>query len=81
MITLRQANNPQQAKIFERKNNIRLHLNLKDIETLNSIYKTLIQMEGVSLEFEPKLFRDGSAKHIMFSIPSGIRIKILAPGS
>ncbi|MBE9068011.1 VOC family protein [Leptolyngbya cf. ectocarpi LEGE 11479] len=83
MLTLWQANNPDKATPFDRKNNIGLHhlaLKVKDIDTLNDIYQTLIKTEGVSIEFKPELSGNGPAQHLMAYIPGGIRLELLASG-
>ncbi len=83
-ITLWQATDPDSAIPFDRKNNIGLHhlaLKVTDIDTLNSIYQTLIKTEGVSIEFPPELSSGGPSQHLMAYIPGGIRLELMAPGS
>ncbi|MBT9311007.1 VOC family protein [Leptothoe kymatousa] len=82
-ITLWQATDPNSATPFDRKNNIGLHhlaLKVTDIDTLNSIYQTMVKTEGVSIEFPPELSSGGPAQHLMASIPGGIRLELMAPG-
>lgn len=83
MLTLWQATEPDKATPFDRKNNIGLHhlaLKVKDIDTLNNIYQTLIKAEGVSIEFAPELSGNGPAQHLMAYIPGGIRLELMASG-
>lgn len=83
ILTLWQATDPDKATPFDRKNNIGLHhlaLNVKDIDTLNDIYKILIKTEGVRIEFEPELSGNGPAQHLMAYIPGGIRLELMASG-
>ncbi|MBX2865257.1 MAG: VOC family protein [Leptolyngbyaceae cyanobacterium MAG.088] len=83
ILTLWQAADPDNATPFDRKKNIGLHhlaLNVKDIDTLNSIYQTLIKTEGVNIEFPPEPSGNGPAQHLMAYIPGGIRLELMAPG-
>ncbi|MEM7062444.1 MAG: VOC family protein [Cyanobacteria bacterium P01_B01_bin.77] len=83
MLTLWQAADPGKATPFDRKNNIGLHhlaLKVKDIDTLNHIYQTLIKTEEVRIEFAPELSGSGPAQHLMAYIPGGIRLELMAAG-
>ena len=84
IVTLWQATDPVSAIPFNRKTNIGLHhlaLKVKDIDTLNSIYQTLLKTEGVEIEFEPELSSGGPSQHMIFYIPGGIRMELMAPGN
>lgn len=79
MVTLWQADTD--ASSFDRKKNVGLHhvAFLVDSEAqLNSIHDTLKQA-AIDIEFSPELLRDGPAKHMMCSEPSGIRVEFICP--
>ena len=81
MLTLWQATDPQTATPFDRKNNIGLHhlaLAVEDLDTLNRMHATLSQTTGVDIEFPPELFGSGPSQHMMFLIPGGIRMELVA---
>ena len=80
MLTLWQAKNPETATKFDRKNVIGLHhfaLKVKDAETLDRLHGQLAGEEGVDIEFAPEALGDGPAKHMMLSIPGGIRMELI----
>lgn len=81
MLTLWQAANPETAVRFDRKNTIGLHhFALRvDGDTLDSCSERLRTTEDVSIEFAPELVGDGPARHMMFVIPGGIRMELIAP--
>ncbi len=84
MITLWQANNPQQAIPFDRKNNIGLHhfaLKVENLEALKSLHQTLLNTSDVEIEFAPELSGNGPAHHMMCYIPGGIRMEFVTLGS
>ena len=81
MLTLWQAADPPNATPFDRKNNIGLHhfaLKVDNLETLNSIHQTLLQTKGVEIEFTPEPLGGGPSQHMMFYIPGGIRLELIA---
>lgn len=83
MLTLWQATDPDSATAFNRRNNIGLHhlaLKVGSIDILHSIYQTLLKTKGVEIEFEPEPSSGGPSQHMMFYIPSGIRMELMAPG-
>lgn len=80
MLTLWQAENPETATKFDRKNVIGLHhfaLKVKDAETLDRLHSQLATEKGVDIEFAPEALGDGPAKHMMLSIPGGIRMELI----
>lgn len=80
MITLWQAENPETATRFDRKNVIGLHhfaLKVKDAETLDRLHDRLKSTGGVDIEFAPEPLGDGPAKHMMLAIPGGIRMELI----
>ena len=84
MLTLWQAVNPANATKFDRKNNIGLHhfaLRVSGLETLNSLHQTLQTTEGVEIEFAPEPLGVGPTQHMMFYIPGGIRMELIAPAA
>jgi catechol 2,3-dioxygenase-like lactoylglutathione lyase family enzyme len=81
MITLWQAENPETATPFDRKNVIGLHhfaLKVVTPDALDALYGTLRKSEGVEIEFAPESLGGGPAKHMMISIPGGIRMELIA---
>lgn len=83
MITLWQAEAPADAKPFDRKNNVGLHhlalrLGPKQLEAL---HLRLESTQGVSVEFPPQNLGSGPTKHMMCSIPGGIRVEFIAPAT
>lgn len=80
MITLWQAENPETSTKFDRKNVIGLHhfaLKVKDAEALDRLHGRLGSVDGVDIEFPPEPLGDGPAKHMMLSIPGGIRMELI----
>lgn len=81
MLTLWQATNPDNAVAFDRKNNIGLHhfaLKVDSIDTLQSLYQTLVNTPDVEIEFAPEPLGKGPTQHMMFYIPGGIRLELIA---
>lgn len=84
LLTLWQATDPATATPFDRKNVIGLHhfaLKVDSLETLNSLHQTLATTEGVKIEFAPEPLGGGPTQHMMFYIPGGIRMELIAPGA
>lgn len=84
LLTLWQATDPATATPFDRKNVIGLHhfaLKVDSKETLNSLHQTLATTEGVKIEFAPEPLGGGPTQHMMFYIPGGIRMELIAPGA
>ena len=81
MLTLWQAADPETAVRFDRKNTIGLHhFALRvDGDTLDSYCERLEATDGVNIEFAPELVGDGPARHMMFVIPGGVRMELIAP--
>jgi catechol 2,3-dioxygenase-like lactoylglutathione lyase family enzyme len=83
MLTLWQAIDPATATPFDRKTNIGLHhfaLKVDSLDTLNALHTTLANTDGVDIEFAPEPIGGGPTQHMMFSIPGGIRMELIAPG-
>ncbi|MBD2465232.1 VOC family protein [Oscillatoria sp. FACHB-1407] len=84
LLTLWQAANPASAVPFDRKNNIGLHhfaLKVNSLETLKSLHQTLATTEGVQIEFAPEPLGGGPTHHMMFYMPGGIRMELIAPAA
>ena len=83
MITLWQAADPARAIPFDRKNVIGLHhfaLKVDGAEVLDELHGRLKATEGVEIEFAPEPMGGGPTKHMICSIPGGIRMEFIAPG-
>ena len=84
MITLWQAENPEAATQFDRKNVIGLHhfaLKVESAEVLDTLYQSLSENDDVGIEFAPEFLGDGPAKHLMITIPGGIRMELITLGA
>ncbi len=84
MITLWQAQNPQSAVPFDRKNVIGLHhvaLSVENEASLKHLYHRLEARDDVEIEFAPEPLGDGPTKHMMSLIPGGIRVEFIAPAA
>ncbi|MEO1160083.1 MAG: VOC family protein [Pseudomonadota bacterium] len=82
MITLWQAENPERAVAFDRKNVIGLHhlaLKVPGSKALNALHEELRSTDGVEMEFAPESLGGGAIKHLMCTIPGGIRMEFIAP--
>ncbi len=82
MITLWQAENPESATPFDRKNVIGLHhlaLKVEGEGVLDSLHDSLKATEGVAIEFAPEPLGGGPTRHFIVSIPGGIRVEFIAP--
>ena len=82
MVTLWQSIDPDNAKPFDRTNNIGLHhlaLRLNTEVSLESLYERLVESGNVDIEFKPEQLGSGSTKHMMCIIPGGIRVEFIAP--
>jgi len=84
MITLWQVSNPDTATPFDRKNNVGLHhfaLHAESSADLDALYDRLKSAEGVTIEFAPEVLGNGPAKHMMCTIPGGIRMEVITLNS
>ena len=81
MLTLWQALDPANAKSFDRRNNIGLHhfaLKVDNLKTLKSIHQTLSNTPGVEIEFPPEPLGSSNTQHMIFYIPGGVRMELIA---
>ena len=84
MITLWQAENPDKAVAFDRKNVIGLHhfaLKVENANELDGLHEKLKAVDGVQIEFAPEPLGGGPALHMMCTIPGGIRTEFIALSS
>ena len=82
MITLWQAENPETAVPFDRKNVIGLHhfaLKVGGNGSLAALHDKLRAAEDVEVEFAPESLGGGATHHMMCTIPGGIRMEFIAP--
>ncbi|MEM8676993.1 MAG: VOC family protein [Cyanobacteria bacterium P01_G01_bin.67] len=81
LLTLWSAADPDNATPFNRKHNIGLHhfaLKVENLAALQSIHQTLLNTPGVEIEFPPESLNGMTAQHMMFYIPGGIRMELIA---
>lgn len=81
MITLWQARDAATATPFDRKNVIGLHhfaLKVDGEGALDDLHATLAGTDGVEIEFAPESLGGGAVRHMMCTIPGGIRMEFIA---
>jgi catechol 2,3-dioxygenase-like lactoylglutathione lyase family enzyme len=81
MLTLWQATDPASAVPFDRKSVIGLHhlaLKVPDHQSLEALGKTLSTTQGVEIEFAPEPLGETPLRHLMCTIPGGIRVEFIA---
>ncbi len=84
MITLWRAKSPTTAIDFDRRNVIGLHhlaLSVPTDEALDELYGTLLEDERAKIEFAPEPLSEGTVRHMMCTIPGGIRVEFIAAGN
>jgi len=82
LITLWQAEDPEQATPFDRRRVIGLHhfaLRVADAESLETLHRELATRADVGIEFAPEPLGEGPTRHMMCAIPGGIRLELIAP--
>lgn len=81
MLTLWQVADPATATPFDRNNVIGLHhFALRvDASKLDALAETLSATDGVEIEFAPEPLGGGATRHLMFAMPGGIRMELIAP--
>ncbi len=80
MLTLWQAQGPDPVA-FDRRGVVGLHhfaLRVGDADALEAVHERLLESEGVEIEFAPEPLGDGPARHMMCTIPGGIRMELIA---
>lgn len=81
MITLWQAEDPSAAVKFDRRNNIGLHhfaLKVESADALDELYNRLQSVDDVEFEFAPESLGGSPTKHMICSIPGGLRVEFIA---
>ena len=82
LITLWQAEDPENAVPFDRRRVIGLHhfaLKVGNSTKLDRLHDKLSRRDDVEIEFAPESLGGGSTKHMMCRIPGNIRLEIIAP--
>ncbi len=82
MLTLWQAENPDTAVAFDRKNVIGLHhfaLGVENHAALDNLYEKIKTADDVTIEFAPEPLGAGQVRHMMTNIPGGIRVEFISP--
>ena len=82
MLTLWQAEDPDNAQPFDRRNNIGLHhfaLRVEDADSLTALHGQLAARDDVNIEFAPETIGDGPTRHMMCRIPGNLRVEFIAP--
>lgn len=82
MITLWRAADPESATPFDRRNVIGLHhlaLIVGADGGLDDLHRRVEGSEGVEIEFPPEPLGGGATRHMMCTIPGGIRVEFIAP--
>ncbi len=81
MLTLWQAADPDNATPFDRKANIGLHhlaLKVGGHEALETLAEKLAAHDGVEIEFAPEALGETPLRHMMTTIPGGVRVEFIA---
>ena len=82
MITLWQAADPGSVTRFDRKNVVGLHhfaLKVDGADALDAFHEKLKTANDVVIEFPPESIGGGATQHMMFAMPGGIRMELIAP--
>ncbi|KEA63177.1 Glyoxalase family protein [Marinobacterium lacunae] len=82
MLTLWQVQ-AENAVSFDRKSNLGLHhfaLAVDGVTGLEKAYERLQNFDGVEIEFAPEPLGDTPIRHMMCTIPGGIRMELIATG-
>ncbi len=81
MITIWQATDPASATPFNRKTNVGLHhlaLKVAGHDALSDLAAKLDAHEGVEIEFAPEALGETPLRHMMTTIPGGVRVEFIA---
>lgn len=81
MITIWQASDPASARPFDRKANVGLHhlaLKVASHDALAALAARLEAHEGVEIEFSPEALGETPLRHMMTTIPGGVRVEFIA---
>lgn len=77
LITLWQSVSPANAIAFNRHHNIGLHHLALHTKQLDALYSQLLDHSNVEIEFPPEKLGESSTRHMMCSIPGGIRLELI----
>jgi len=80
MLTLWEAQDSNPVA-FDRRRVVGLHhfaLRVADAEALEAVHKRVAEAVGVEIEFAPEPLGGGPARHMMCTIPGGIRMELIA---
>ncbi|WP_461519561.1 VOC family protein [Porticoccus sp.] len=83
MLTFWQALEPASAMPFDRHHNIGLHhfaLAVKDADTLEKLHWQLSDLDDVAIEFSPEALGQSNSRHMICTIPGGLRVEFFAAG-
>lgn len=81
MITLWQAEAPDRAVAFDRKNVIGLHhlaLAVENEVALKDLHALLRERSDVEVVFAPEPLGGGPSQHMMAHVPGGVRVEFIA---
>ena len=81
MLTLWQVPDRGNAVPFDRKRGIGLHhfaLRVADEAALEEVHRRLVAEDDVEIEFCPEPLGEGPVRHMMCTIPGGIRMEVIA---
>ena len=81
MITLWQVKDRSRAVPFDRHQNIGLHHMALQVADLEAVHERLTAADDVAIEFDPEPLGQGPTRHLMCTIPGGVRIEFIAPGA
>ena len=81
MITLWRAQDPASAVPFDRRRGIGLHHLAFKVADLDAVHTILAARDDVEMEFAPEPLGKGPTRHLMCTIPGGIRVEFIAPTS
>jgi catechol 2,3-dioxygenase-like lactoylglutathione lyase family enzyme len=82
MLTLWQLADPDHAIPFDRKRVVGLHhlaLAVPDAVGLDALHKRIEHYPEVAVEFAPEPLGGGPTRHMMVTIPGGVRVEFIAP--
>jgi catechol 2,3-dioxygenase-like lactoylglutathione lyase family enzyme len=88
MLTLWQLADPDHAVPFDRKRVVGLHhlaLTVPDAVALDALHERLVSVAAakpatdVGIEFAPEPLGGGPTRHMMVTIPGGVRVEFIAP--
>ncbi len=79
MITLWQVKELARSVAFDRHHNIGLHHVAFKVDNLDALYQTLSDRHDTQIEFAPEPLGSGSTRHLMCTIPGGLRVEFVQP--